>query len=131
VFGFFADPRNLDRLTPPWLHFEMRTREPVAMGAGTLLDYRLRLHGIPVRWQSRIIVWEPPYRFTDEQTKGPYALWRHEHRFDERGGGTLVKDDVEYAVPGGRFVQKLLVAPDLERIFKYRHEALEKSFSAP
>jgi ligand-binding SRPBCC domain-containing protein len=129
VFAFFADPMNLDRLTPAWLRFEIVTKQPVAMRPGTLLDYRLRLRGLPIRWQSKISVWEPPDRFVDEQTKGPYSLWIHQHRFEESNGGTLVRDDVEYAVPGGRLVQKLLVAPDLEKIFRYRHATLQQLFT--
>lgn len=128
VFQFFADPGNLQRLTPPWLHFEIVTPPDVRIARGTLLDYRLRLRGIPLRWQSEISVWEPPHRFIDRQTKGPYWLWVHEHTFADRDGGTRVGDRVEYAVPGGRLVQKFLVAPDLERIFKYRHRVLEELF---
>jgi hypothetical protein len=97
---------------------------------GTLLDYRLRLHGIPLRWQSEIAVWEPPERFVDRQTKGPYSMWVHEHTFDERDGGTLVGDRVDYAVPGGRLVQKFFVAPDLQRIFRYRRHVLEGIFES-
>jgi len=89
----------------------------------------LRLRGIPLRWQSEITVWEPPRRFVDRQTRGPYSLWVHEHIFKEQDGGTLIGDRVEYAVPGGRLAQKLLVAPDLERIFKYRHQVLQELFS--
>jgi len=71
VFEFFADPCNLERLTPPWLHFEIITSPDIVIEQGTLLDYRLRLRGIPLRWQSEISVWEPPQRFIDRQTKGP------------------------------------------------------------
>lgn len=130
VFDFFADPGNLERLTPSWLHFEMLTRRDIAIRQGTCLDYRLRMRGIPLRWQSEIAVWEPPDRFVDRQTKGPYSLWVHEHVFSERDGGTLVGDNVEYAVPGGALVQRLLVKPDLERIFRYRHRVLEEIFNA-
>ena len=85
VFKFFADPRNLERITPPWLHFEIITPPDTVIEPGTLLDYRLRLRGIPLRWQSEISVWEPPLRFVDRQTKGPYSLWVHEHTFaDDR-----------------------------------------------
>jgi ligand-binding SRPBCC domain-containing protein len=127
IFGFFSDPQNLDRLTPAWLHFEILTPPPL-MGTGTLLDYRLRLHGIPLRWRSEIIAWEPPRRFVDRQIQGPYRLWIHEHLFQELRGGTLVSDKVEYAAPGGVLVQKLLVAPDLRRIFHYRHQVLQQLF---
>ena len=129
VFGFFSDPQNLDRLTPEWLNFKILTAPPFAMTPGTLLDYRLRLRGIPIRWQSEITVWDPPARFTDKQIKGPYSLWVHEHLFEEKDEGTLVTDNVAYAVPGAKLVQRLLVAPDLERIFNYRHRMLRQLFS--
>ena len=128
VFKFFADPRNLERLTPPWLRFEILTPPEMEITRGTLLDYRLRLRGIPLRWQSEIAVWEPPRRFIDRQTKGPYSLWVHEHNFTPDKNGTIIGDRVEYAVPGGALIHKLLVAPDLEKIFQYRHKVLEEIF---
>jgi ligand-binding SRPBCC domain-containing protein len=94
-----------------------------------VLHYRLRIRGLPVRWQSEIAEWEPPRRFIDRQTRGPYSLWIHEHTFEEHQGGTFVEDKVEYAVPGGKFVQKFFVAPDLDRVFKYRHHVLEVLFN--
>jgi len=100
------------------------------MREGSLVDYRLRLRGIPLRWQSEIAVWEPPHRFVDRPTQGPYSLWVHEHTFTEKDNGTIVGDKVEYAVPGGRLVQKFFVAPDLERIFQYRHRVLEGIFQS-
>jgi ligand-binding SRPBCC domain-containing protein len=130
IFKFFADPRNLQRLTPEWLRFEILTPTAIEIRQGTLLDYRLRLRGIPLRWQSEIQVWQPPHRFIDRQTRGPYSLWVHEHTFTEKDNGTLVGDKVEYAVPGGRLVQKFFVAPDLERIFQYRHRVLEEIFQS-
>jgi ligand-binding SRPBCC domain-containing protein len=130
VFKFFADPRNLERLTPDWLHFEILTPAEINLRQGALLDYRLRLRGIPLRWQSEISVWEPPQRFVDRQTKGPYSLWVHEHTFKEQNGGTVVVDRVEYAAPGGRLVDRFFVAPDLKRIFQYRHQVLEELFNS-
>lgn len=130
VFGFFADPKNLERITPPWLHFEILSRDAV-IGDGTLLDYRLRLRGIPLRWQSVISLWEPPHRFVDRQTRGPYSLWVHEHTFREENHGTRVVDHVEYAAPGGALVQKFLIGPDLERIFQHRRKILEEIFAPP
>lgn len=87
VFQFFSDAFQLETLTPGWLHFSVLTPAPICISAGTLIDYRLRLHGLPVRWQSRISVWEPPLRFVDEQTRGPYRRWHHEHAFEAVDGG--------------------------------------------
>jgi ligand-binding SRPBCC domain-containing protein len=129
VFEFFCNPYNLDRITPPWLHFQILTQPSTPMQRGTLLDYRLRIRGLPVRWQSEIAKWDPPRRFIDRQTRGPYSLWIHEHTFKVHGGGTLVGDRVEYAVRGGKFVQKFFVAPDLERVFMYRQKVLEALFN--
>jgi ligand-binding SRPBCC domain-containing protein len=129
VFDFFSNPANLERLTPAWLSFAILTPATSEIKAGALFDYRLRIRGMPIRWQSEIAVWEPPHRFVDRQTKGPYSLWVHEHTFEERDNGTLVGDNVEYAVPGGSIVQQFLVAPDLERIFSYRHMVLEELFN--
>lgn len=128
VFRFFADATNLEMLTPPWLGFSILTPAPIEMRAGTRIDYRLRLRGIPVRWQSEITVWEPPERFIDEQRRGPYRVWIHEHNFRPQGAGTLVGDRVQYAVPGGKFINRFLVAPDLKKIFDYRHSALRQLF---
>lgn len=129
VFPFFADAFNLERITPPMLRFRVLTAPPIAMGVGTLLDYRVRLRGIPMRWQSEITAWEPPHRFVDEQRRGPYRLWVHEHTFAAQDGGTVARDMVRYAVPGGGLVQRLVVGPDLRRIFEYRSAALREIFS--
>ena len=124
VFEFFADAYRLEDLTPPWLHFHVLTPKPVPLFAGAKIDYRLRLHGIPILWQSEISEWEPPYRFVDRQVRGPYRLWHHRHTFEARDGGTLVKDAVDYAVLGGAVVHWLAVKRDLERIFAYRQQKL-------
>lgn len=131
VFRFFADAANLERLTPPWLAFRILTPQPIAMREGTRIDYRLSLHGLPLRWTSEITAWEPPHRFVDEQRRGPYRKWVHEHRFEESAGGTLVRDRVRYAVPGGYLVDRLLVRRDLHKIFSYRHQRLRELFPAP
>jgi ligand-binding SRPBCC domain-containing protein len=131
IFGFFYDPKNLERITPPWLRFEILSPSKFAVDRGTRIDYRLRIRGLPIRWQNEIIIWEPPTRLVDQQTRGPYRLWIHEHTFSEQEGGTLAGDNVVYAVPGGKLVQKLFVAPDLDRIFHYRHEILENILPLP
>jgi ligand-binding SRPBCC domain-containing protein len=130
VFDFFSDAFQLEVLTPPWLNFAVLTPPPIPMASGTLIDYRLRLRGIPLRWQSRIEHWEPPLRFVDVQTRGPYRRWHHEHDFEAVDGGTLCRDRVEYSVMGGRVVERLLVRPDLVKIFAYRQARLRELFSA-
>lgn len=131
VFAFFADAGNLEALTPPWLHFRILTPLPLDMRAGALLDYRIRVHGLPIRWRTEITAWDPPHRFVDKQTRGPYRLWIHEHTFEEDGpGATLVGDHVRYAVPFGALVNRLLVARDVRAIFRYREEKLREVFGA-
>jgi ligand-binding SRPBCC domain-containing protein len=128
VFAFFADAGNLQELTPPWLGFEILTPRPIEMAAGTRIDYRLRLRFIPIRWRTRITAWEPPRRFVDEQLRGPYRLWIHEHTLEEDGGGTLCGDFVRYAVPFGALANRLMVARDVRRIFAYRERRLKEIF---
>lgn len=130
VFAFFADAGNLEAITPPWLKFRIRTPLPIDMQNGTLIDYRLRLHWIPIRWRTVISEWDPPFQFVDTQIRGPYRLWRHTHTFEESGNQTLMKDMVEYSAPGGRLVNRLLVEPDLKKIFRYRQQCLAEKFSA-
>ncbi len=128
VFPFFADAGKLEELTPPWLKFHILTPRPIEMSVGTRIDYRLRIRGVPVRWQSEITVWEPPHRFIDEQLRGPYRLWIHEHRFSEKDGGTRVEDSVRYALLGGSLINRIFVEPDLKKIFAYRHWKLQHIF---
>jgi len=128
VFSFFSDARNLERITPPWVRFRILTSGEIPMRLGALIDYRIRVHGVPLRWQSEITLWEPGRRFVDEQRRGPYRLWIHEHRFSAKDGGTLVEDRVEYAVPGGALVNRLFVANDVAKIFEYRKRKLEEIF---
>lgn len=130
IFAFFADARNLEALTPPWLRFRLVPPEPVAMRVGTRIAYRLRLHGLPLGWESEITAWQPPARFVDEQRRGPYRHWRHEHTFRDLGGATAVRDRVDYAPPGGRVVNTLFVARDLARIFRYRQRAMAALFGS-
>lgn len=130
LFPFFADAANLETLTPPWLRFRILTPPPIEMREGTLIDYRLRIHGVPIRWRTRISVWEPPRRFVDEQLRGPYRQWIHEHTFEPKDGGTLVRDHVRYAVLADWLLHRWFVRPDIERIFAYRSEVLRRLFGA-
>jgi ligand-binding SRPBCC domain-containing protein len=130
VFDFFSDARNLERITPPSLRFEIVTPGPIRMAAGAVIDYRLRLHGIPFRWQSEIALWDPPNRFIDVQRRGPYRLWIHQHTFSASNHGTTIEDRVTYAVHGGRLAERLFVAPELDKIFDYRRRKLREIFPA-
>jgi ligand-binding SRPBCC domain-containing protein len=129
VFAFFADAMNLERITPPSVRFRVVTPLPITMRKGVLIDYKLRVRGLPMRWQSEITAWEPQRRFIDEQRRGPYKFWRHEHCFEECEGGTRMTDEVRYGVPGGRLVNWLLVDRDIRAIFAYRKQALGEIFA--
>jgi ligand-binding SRPBCC domain-containing protein len=131
VFPFFGDALNLEAITPPWLGFRVVTPEPIEMAPGTLIEYRLKLHGVPIRWRTTIAVWDPPRRFVDVQLSGPYRMWHHTHDFSPTpDGGTRMTDTVRYALPLGplgELAHRLLVRRDLERIFDFRqNEVLHK-----
>ncbi len=128
VFAFFADAQNLQVITPPWLSFEVLTPAPITMRPGTLIDYRIRIHGLPIGWRTEITEWSPPHRFVDVELRGPYTLWRHTHTFEERDGGTLCLDEVRYRPRGGALVNWLFVRRDVERIFAYRRARLIERF---
>ena len=128
LFPFFADAGNLETITPPTLRFSVLNPPPIVMKAGLLIDYKLRLRGLPLRWQSEITVWDPPNRFVDEQRKGPYRVWHHEHVFADQNGGTLATDNVRYAVFGGAIIERLFVRRDLTKIFTHRQHKLEEIF---
>jgi len=131
VFEFFSDARNLEQLTPPWLKFEVLTPDPIEMRVGLKIDYRLKVRGLPLRWQSEITAWEPPHRFVDLQVRGPYRLWHHEHSFREIEGGTAIYDVVDYLGPGWflePMINRLFLRPDVDKIFAYRHKALVERF---
>ncbi|MBC8094989.1 MAG: SRPBCC family protein [Akkermansiaceae bacterium] len=129
VFPFFANAHNLQLITPPWLRFEVLTPAPIQMGVGTRIDYRLKIRGFPARWQSEITVWEPPFRFVDEQRRGPYRQWIHQHTFEAKNDGTLCRDEVKYAVLGGTLVNWLLVRREVEQIFEFRQANLPQHFA--
>lgn len=102
------------------------------MKKGAIIDYKLKLYGMPVKWQTEITEWQPPYRFIDVQVKGPYRLWVHEHIFEERDGGTLMTDRVQYLAPGyflEPIVHKLFVQRDVDRIFRHREKVFSNIFN--
>jgi len=132
VFDFFSDAENLEAITPPWLNFRIVSPVPIDLREGTLIDYRLKLHGLPVRWRTLIRDWQPPRRFVDEQLRGPYRTWIHEHTFEPHEGGTICRDTVTYDVPGGPLravVHKLFVGKQVDRIFAYRAAELKRRFA--
>lgn len=136
VFPFFADAHNLEAITPDLVRFRVLTPAPIVMRPGTTIDYALRIKSVPVRWRTAIPVWDPPRRFVDEQIKGPYALWRHEHTFEpvDNGVSTLVRDRVDYRPRGGPLaplLHALFIERDLRAIFEHRSRVLAERFAAP
>lgn len=132
VFPFFADVHNLETITPTFVGFQVLTPRPIAMAPGTLIDYRLRLLGVPFRWRTRIETFEPGVRFVDVQLRGPYRLWHHTHEFERRDGATVVRDVVRYALPLGPLgvlAHALVVRRTLARIFDYRRDRIGEIFA--
>lgn len=128
IFAFFSEAANLERITPPELNFQVRLPRPAAIRTGSLIDYRLRLFGIPFDWRSEITTWNPPHEFVDRQISGPYRLWIHTHRFNEEKGGTIIEDEVRYELPlwpAGEIAHPL-VRLQLERIFRYREKKIRE-----
>ena len=131
VFAFFSDAENLDLITPPWLHFRVLRQTSREIKVGTLIDYKLEWHGMPIDWKSRIEEWQPPFRFADLQLKGPYRLWHHTHIFESLQGGTLIRDVVRFSVPFGAVGDLFagwLVRRDVRRIFDYRARKIAEIF---
>jgi ligand-binding SRPBCC domain-containing protein len=130
VFTFFARAENLGTLTPPELGFRIITSLPIVMEAGAIIDYTIRLWKFPMVWRTRITTWEPPLRFVDEQLRGPYRQWTHQHTFIEVEGGTRIEDEVHYRLPFG--IIGRVIAPairlQLGRIFRYRESTVQSLF---
>jgi ligand-binding SRPBCC domain-containing protein len=132
VFAFFADARNLEEITPPWLGFQILAMDSDSISEGTEICYRLRLHGIPIHWRTVILQWKAPHRFVDVQISGPYKLWHHTHRFEAHGSRTKMIDVVRYKLPFGvlgRIVHAWKVRGDLRRIFDYRRQRIRELFA--
>jgi len=134
VFGFFSDARNLEHITPPWIGFEILSVSTAVLGEGTIIEYRLRMHGVSMRWKTHLCEWNPPHGFADIQASGPYKLWHHTHRFESENGGTKMTDSLRYELPLGvlgRVVHKLKVRGDVARIFDYRAGRIAELFEQP
>ncbi len=131
VWSFFSDESNLERLTPAWLSFRVLDKSTPEMCVGTRINYALKIRGIAVKWQSEINTWEPPHRFVDEQVKGPYARWHHTHAFEARDQGTLISDQVDYALPFGWIgsLGNWFVKRDVQKIFDHRRQIIQELFS--
>lgn len=134
IFAFFSNAKNLEAITPARLQFHILTPEPIRLATGTLIDYRLKLSGIPFHWQTRIEAFEPNVRFVDIQLKGPYRRWHHSHEFYAVPGGTLMVDDIEYEMPFGplgSLVHWLFVRGSLEQIFDFRRQKIDELLGKP
>ena len=132
VFDYFSRPENLAEITPSELNFRILTPQPLEMKQGTIIDYTIKLFKIPIHWRTLITVFEPPYRFVDEQIKGPYKLWHHTHIFKEITGGVEIHDSVSYSIPFGllgRLLHAVWIRRDLERIFEHRKNVIDQIFS--
>ena len=132
VFPFFADAGNLEAITPRWLNFQILTARPIDMHVGALLEYRLKWHGLPIAWQTRIVAWDAPHCFADLQVRGPYRLWHHTHTFRAEGESTRMTDLVNYALPFGplgALAHTIMVRRELELVFDYRCKVIESLFA--
>ena len=130
VFQYFSNPANLQKITPKYLDFKIKTKPPFNMKRGQRFKYQLRVRGIPINWTSLISSYDPPHSFIDQQIKGPYSSWEHTHTFKEENGGTMIIDEVKYSLPFGligKIINSLWVKRDLVAIFKYRREMIKKT----
>jgi ligand-binding SRPBCC domain-containing protein len=131
VFAFFSRAENLETITPPFLGFQILGERSPEMKEGTLIDYRIKVHGVPMKWRTRIARWNPPHEFVDTQLKGPYSVWHHTHSFESKDGGTLMKDRVRFRLPLGflgDLVAGWMVKRDVKQIFEYRQSTIQSLF---
>lgn len=129
AFTFFSDASNLKRITPPWLRMDILSSLPVEMKQGAEILYRIRMYSIPLKWKTRITLWDPPSRFVDVQEKGPYREWVHEHLFEPVESGAVMTDRVRYRHFGGKLINRLFVAVRLNEVFDYRARRIKEIFS--
>ena len=132
VFAFFSDAANLGVITPREMHFRIRSAVPIVMAEGTLIDYTIRVWGIPLTWRTRIVSWDPPHGFVDEQLRGPYRTWVHTHRFTDGANGTVMEDEVTWSLPFGWLgrLANPLVRRQVERIFAFRGACVQEIFGS-
>jgi ligand-binding SRPBCC domain-containing protein len=133
VFDFFSKAENLNLLTPPEMQFKIITPSPITIHQGKLIDYKIKVNGIPFKWQTEITVWQPPFRFVDKQKKGPYNTWIHEHLFEARGSSTYMRDTVQFKSPGWilePIINKLFIEKKVRGIFEYREKVLLQLFGS-
>jgi uncharacterized protein len=132
VFPFFSNVNNLQLLTPPWMSFQIKSLQPIDMHVGALIDYGIKVRGLPMKWRTRIARWEPSHAFADEQLHGPYKIWHHTHTFTPQDGGTVLGDDVIMRPKGGPIAPLVMkyVRHDVERIFEFRAEVMAERFDA-
>jgi ligand-binding SRPBCC domain-containing protein len=131
IFNFFSRAENLDQVTPEDLDFSILTPSPIPAKMGTLIDYRITLMGVPFFWRTLISDWEPPYRFVDQQLKGPYVLWHHEHTFEQKEDYVLMTDRVHYLSPGWIFeplIDRFFVRPQLDKVWVFRGKRFDELF---
>lgn len=131
VFEFFADAGNLERITPPELNFQIITPQPIDIKNGALIDYKLKLRGIPITWKTEITQWNPPFDFVDSALKSPYKQWIHLHSFEEgKNGETIMRDIVRYRLPLEPLgdIAHFYVKKELKYIFDYRYKIIEEIF---
>jgi ligand-binding SRPBCC domain-containing protein len=131
VFEFFSNAENLNKITPPDMQFKILTPLPIIIKKGTLINYKIKVNGIPFNWQTEITEWEPNKRFIDKQLKGPYRVWIHEHTFEEKDGKTIMNDHVQFLSPGWflePIINKLFIEKKVKGIFAYREKILTNLF---
>ena len=131
IFEFFSNAENLNKITPPDMQFKILTPLPIIIKKGTLIDYKIKVNGIPFNWQTEITEWEPNKRFIDKQLKGPYRVWIHEHTFEEKDGKTIMNDHVQFLSPGWflePIINKLFIEKKVKGIFAYREKILTNLF---